>query len=287
MVAILKRTYQPESQAELEDSNDFLTDADLARLSLLDIPTEDLLDELSDDERKMFEAAVTSGEVQTLLEPWTPWWKDRRCLILDLNSEESQFPQVLQGVPALSQLTKSQPSPYLMSHLVEVLYCYVLVMRRYNGDTESESHEVVNLLLDVSDVFHGKVGASSPRSNVNAAIQRAVQKSCSRQLAVCVVSDVVCILELQQRGVELALSHIHQLFSKALADAPGFATKSVKSLCLKASKKIEFFFAWAQTQTNWEWKVVTEQMKQFLTEIISSVSPDSEPDTLTRLKMPQ
>eukprot|EP00300_Choanocystis_sp_HF-7_P017697 c19803_g1_i3.p1 GENE.c19803_g1_i3~~c19803_g1_i3.p1 ORF type:complete len:143 (+),score=36.46 c19803_g1_i3:200-628(+) len=99
--------------------------------------------------------------------------------------------------------------------------------------------------------------------------RQAAQSRSVRDVAVFVIGDVVNILELQVRGVQLALSDIFGVFQAALQE--GAPSKTVQ----KALKKLEFFFAWAETVAADDWQLQRNCVSETLEEMLETLPKES------------
>jgi hypothetical protein len=113
-------------------------------------------EDLSPEDLVAFERALAAGQLGHLVEVWQPWWLSSEARELSLNSqgqrmvevqeqggpgprEDTAPPQQLPAANAeplvpVASLTKSAPSPLLRWQLLQLLYGYCWVMRRYNGE---------------------------------------------------------------------------------------------------------------------------------------------------------
>jgi hypothetical protein len=140
-------------------------------------------EDLAPEDLKRFERALAAGQLNHLVDVVQPWWLSgeahelnltsqgqRRVVVQEASVQEPAGPvaraddaqppaQQQQQLPAasadplvpVSSLTKATPSPLLRWQLLQVLYGYCWVMRRYNGEPglPEVATEAVHLLLAV------------------------------------------------------------------------------------------------------------------------------------------
>eukprot|EP00301_Raphidiophrys_heterophryoidea_P000616 c10308_g1_i1.p1 GENE.c10308_g1_i1~~c10308_g1_i1.p1 ORF type:complete len:421 (+),score=115.74 c10308_g1_i1:57-1265(+) len=236
MAKILKRVHQADSDDA--DPDAVLDDEDLQRLAELDISYEDLLDELTPEERSDFERVIQHGDDADLealgIRAWSPWWRDKSCLITEVSPDDStpkETPPLLQHVPSFDSITQVPPSPALIAHVSQILYGYAFVMRRVNGEWLEHEDLVVEVLLGLCDALLGSPTVpQAPATAVNAALQKAVQGGWgSRDFAVLVIADIECILALGSTGIQLVVSHIYHIFSRVLGNPIATATTNTNN----------------------------------------------------------
>ncbi|GIL52265.1 hypothetical protein Vafri_8173, partial [Volvox africanus] len=140
--------------------------------------------DLTPDEWRAFQRAVALGQLCGSVEPWRPWWTSAEARELTLTATGQRRVAVLpaatvaagdgaegsdgdgpggsggllppppvEHLPPLSSLTRAAPSPLLTWHLVELLYSYCHVMRRFNGEWVQDPGAAAAVLLSLTDVL--------------------------------------------------------------------------------------------------------------------------------------
>ncbi|GIL79543.1 hypothetical protein Vretimale_12226 [Volvox reticuliferus] len=147
-------------------------------------------EDLTPDEWRAFQRAVALGQLCGAVEPWRPWWTSAEARELTLTATGQRKVTVLpaaaaaaaagdgaecgsgetslggsdggggvlpppppERLPPLSSLTRAAPSPLLTWHLVELLYSYCHVMRRFNGEWAHDPGAAAAILLSLTDVL--------------------------------------------------------------------------------------------------------------------------------------
>lgn len=116
-------------------------------------------------------AAAASGS-------FTPWWELQEARELTLGPTGQRLVAELRDaapaaavpaellpaapeapLPPLTSLTKAAPSPLLAWHLLEVLFAYCYTVRRFRGSWEGLEGSAAAVMLALTDVLAGAVGA--------------------------------------------------------------------------------------------------------------------------------
>jgi hypothetical protein len=292
MLDILQRVYDRETQPSSSSDDDSednsveeggLSEATLCRLlerghlhedgELVDINPEDL----SPEELEMFHKALFSGQIQGI-EVWKPWWlseeassfqlaKDGTCLIQVPEGEEDEEeekedkhtstaipPPPLEPIPSLDTLTKVEPSPFLSIHMLDIIYSYCFIMKRYNGDPGAYLLEVLDDLMTLSSVLPPPSITTPSSRTVGEVVLNCLEKACrpatsiseSRQCVIEVLKDVVTVL---QHGRSVIVTLLNDL-KRILHDAGSEVDKTERKKVGAAEKKVVFLMAWANESSS-------------------------------------
>ncbi|EFA84773.1 hypothetical protein PPL_01765 [Heterostelium album PN500] len=151
-----------------EDDDGDNDDVDLSKLNLDEMSEEQLLSLLTKEEIDEFHQSMKDGTIGDRLEPWNPWWTDiikdkqhndvvinrvkpKIVDITDIGNVDQSTPTttplqptttttntlsplIHPNIPALSTIFPNKPSDYLYNHIVDIIYCYCFLMRRFNGE---------------------------------------------------------------------------------------------------------------------------------------------------------
>ncbi|XP_023242358.1 zinc finger HIT domain-containing protein 2-like [Centruroides sculpturatus] len=251
MLKTLKRLHEEEREEDddddLENKINFIQNSD-------NLKEEDLWKFLTKDEKDRFQEIVNSDEVETILPVWNPWWNIRKPRVQELcSSEDRQL-----DIQPLSRLTSRLPSECIKYNLVNVVYSYVYVAKKYNGDYCDFPAETVGAILYLSPVLY----TNANFNNVSEAVQYCIQKLCIgngdfflvREAAVELLKDVSSIFEsidpcVPEKSVINSLSDVIKLFREVKKCSGHFKNKSKvlieKEKLKKSIKKLEYFISWS------------------------------------------
>ncbi|XP_066346059.1 uncharacterized protein [Miscanthus floridulus] len=287
MLDILKRLHlEEEMESDGEDESMLSEELIQKVMSGEEIRLEDL----SDYEIKRFRQALSSGELSKMIEPWTPWWKkpsarsislgpDGSQLIRQVNTEdtaisypdpktdqEASINEIPEGpespLPSLKQLTRTEPSPLLAVHLVDILYSYCFTLRLYNGDWHSDPLGASTVALSMSKVM----GQDAKPETVPEALTACIEETCSPayrhtggfRFAIGLVDDIITILSLGRNALICALCDFHRLIevgkSMLKAEKVGKTERAQSSTKLRsAARKLFFMTCWVHEQPDEAW----------------------------------
>lgn len=211
-------------EQEFEDEHAVNSDQDpvekLAALDLDKMPQAELEAILGSDLMLRFQNYVLSRTVSQELEAWKPWWADgAEGGKVEDASAAMRLPPLPQGLPAFRQVSKTPPSEFLWTNLVEILFVYSYVSRTYIGDLESLQHEVVQTILDLSQVLSATVSKhdSVPEAIIQVlnAIKAHRVVSNPPEFSAVALKDVVTLLQ-RPEYVLRAVSALEALFCTSL-----------------------------------------------------------------------
>jgi hypothetical protein len=293
MLDILQRVYDRETQSSSSSDNDSeyksvgeggLSEATICRLlerghlledgELIDINPEDL----SPEELEMFHQALFSGEIQGI-EVWKPWWlseeasslqlaKDGTCLIQVQEGQEEEEeeeeedkhtstgipPPPLEPIPSLDTLTKVEPSPFLSIHILDIIYSYCFIMKRYNGDPGADLLKVMDDLMTLSSVLPPPPITTPSSQTVGEMVLNCLEKACrpatssseSRQCVIEVLKDVITVLRHGRSVIVTLLNDLKRIVHDAGIEVDKTERKKVGAV----EKKVVFFMAWANESSS-------------------------------------
>lgn len=218
-----------------------------------------------------------------MIEPWEPWWTNpsartirlrpdgtQQQLIHPLDDEEegsSSITEIPHGpeTPLLpiSKLSKTEPSPLLDFHLVDILYSYCFTLRLYNGDWQSDPIGSTMAILSVSSVLGQGVQPQSLMEGMSYGIEQTCSP-CYRhvgglQFAMALIDDVISIISLGCTGLIISFCDLQRLL-KAGEKELKIEKKMIKSKReeikrnLKlADRKVYFIMCWVHEQPAEAW----------------------------------
>lgn len=243
-----------ETENEDANQNSSLDDLDLNNLKLEDLTSEQLKD---------FQRAISDGRIGNVLEVWTPWWevakerenKTNKIQVIDDNESTDVFPTIeKEHIVPLHTLIKTQPSPLLQFNLLEILYSYIYTIRIFNGDLISDSLESFHTFMELSLVLSQNLVYQEPTSALHACIERSLQPSAfdSIEFSISVLNDMNYILSSIQY-ILMALADILHLIKSCLHQVNSFSLdqtnlKDLKKKLHSSQKKIEFYLSWTNEQ---------------------------------------
>ncbi|CAD6204201.1 unnamed protein product [Miscanthus lutarioriparius] len=227
MLDILKRLHLEEEMESDGEDESMLSEELIQKLCLttsslesINIGEEIRLEDLSDYEIKRFRQALASARSISL-------GPDGSQLIRQVNTEdtaisypdpktdqEASINEIPEGpespLPSLKQLTRTEPSPLLAVHLVDILYSYCFTLRLYNGDWHSDPLGASTVALSMSKVM----GQDAKPETVPEALTACIEETCSPayrhtggfRFAIGLVDDIITILSLGQNALICALS---------------------------------------------------------------------------------
>jgi len=253
-------------------------------------------EDLTVEEKKLFQRAMASGELSKMIEPWEPWWLKPSARTISLSREGTRLIQPIVGeeisssnagdfenkpesdvpagpeapLPPLSRLTSAEPSPLLAIHLVDILYSYCFTLRLYNGDWQSDACGAVMVILSVSSVL----GQAVQPQSVLEAVSCCLEQTCSPafrhvgglQFGFAVVDDVTSLFSLGGVALVCALCDLQRLIQAAerelKSEKPRKANRTeVKSKLKAAERKIYFIMCWAHEQPEEVWSSLSALVK--------------------------
>lgn len=262
MLGILKRFHSENdddtSEIEESDEDDFPLSAET--IQKIAEGYDMSLDDLSVNERKYFLRAVASGKISHMVRPWEPWWLKPSAHTVSLSSQGCQLIQSLDisndrmsrdlspgvaksgendlsDIPAgpenplssVGQLTKTDPSPLLAVHMVDVIYSYCFTLRFFNGDWNSDPLDAAMVCLSLSAVLSQ---VALPET-VSEALSKCLETSCSvsfkhaggLRFGICLFDDVHALLRLGRAALVCTLMDLYRLLEAAAKVVKGERSK--------------------------------------------------------------
>lgn len=294
MLDILQRVYDRETQQSLSSSDDDsdnnsvegggLSEATIKRLlerghlnedgELVDINQEDL----SPEEVEMFHKALISGEIQGI-GVWKPWWLSKEASSLQLAKDGTALIQVHEGdeeedkdtcttipplpvepIPSLDMLTRAKPSPLLAMHIVDIIYSYCFITKRYNGDPDADLPGVLGDLMSLSSILPPPSTTTTPTASsgqtVGEVVLSCLEKACrppissnseSRRFLIEVLKDVVTVLQHGRSVIVTLLNDLKRIVHDAGSEV---VDKTERKKVGAVEKKVAFFMAWANESSS-------------------------------------
>jgi len=254
--------------------------------------------DLTEAELQAFHEALASGAVGHLVKEWEPWWytagaREKRLtrsgtpLISAAENEASHAGNVTasdvspsDGVPSgpgeplptmKSLLNGREASELLRWHLLDILFSYCHMMRKYNGDYGADPAGAVAEVIALSDVLGGtRTGPDSPSSTSNVLLEMMARATRlfgpgSRASAMLLVRDVTAVVLAGRGGVVCALWDAKTAVCMALEEAGEIQDKRASSQFrqrLQAVKHKMFFLAvWANEFPALEYEALGEMCR--------------------------
>ncbi|QQP42278.1 Uncharacterized protein FKW44_016889 [Caligus rogercresseyi] len=244
---ILEKIHRGEE--EEEDSTDSDDDEDLdARLRDINLDdSEEVWSRLTPQEKRDFNKALESGEMEAYIPEYVPWWIKKPIAPLE---DSSRIPLVTPDVQALPPHKKVSPSlPYT---ILNVLYSYAYAMRFVYGDYTDDPQLFNSMVLHLSlglkndGIFEG----------VDLALESAASRvdplySVSRDLTRSVKKDAIL---LARDYVLEALSDLRNSLKRQKKEDP-ILKKEIKLAVIK----LEFLIAYAKT--HWKGDILSLKIK--------------------------
>lgn len=263
MAEMLKR-FEMEDSVNAEESDGVPDLAERVSGIDLDQDPEKVLDILTPEEIKEFEALLKDGEKSDdIVELWNPWWcEDRPTFLEEVPSNDNNsasIPALVQGIEVIEKLLKTKkPSETIAFDIINALFGYAYVTRLYNGDHQSLSVEsaesMVSLSLSLQQMQFSDV-ALALGSCIACTVGRDQSIFVSSEYSIAVVRDVFKILVGPNTlnpllYVMAALSDSQTLFRSARKKILKSKRKKelqqqVRLFCA-VQKKLEFYMSWVR-----------------------------------------
>ncbi|XP_078447860.1 HIT-type Zinc finger family protein [Wolffia australiana] len=271
---MLKRVHLQEAEEELISDEAEETVLSQETIDKVLAGSDLKLEDLSVEERKLFQRAIASGALSKMIEPWEPWWLKPSAGAITLREDGSQRVRPVSGpdpvasfsgiplgpetpLPPLSELTSRAPSPLLPVHFLEILYSYCFTLRLYNGDWGDDYLGAALVAVTMSPVL----AEERDLSTVAEVLSLCLERTCSSEfkhaggvhLGQIILNDIICLLRLGRAALICLLCDLRRL-----VDAAETYLKSEKVKVLKkgetrrrlkrADKKVYFLMCWINEQ---------------------------------------
>lgn len=253
-------------------------------------------DDLTAEERKLFQRAMASGELSKMIEPWEPWWLKPSARTISLSQEGSRLIQPMVSeessgsqaddlktkpendipagpetpLPPLSKLTSVEPSPLLAFHLLDILYGYCFTLRLYNGEWQSDPSGASMVVLSVSSIL----GQAAQPESILEAVSYCLEQTCSPafrhvgglQFGFAILDDVTSLISLGGAALVCALCDFQRMIQAAerelKSEKPRNAKRTeMKSKLKAAERKIYFIMCWVHEQPEEVWSSLSALVK--------------------------
>ncbi|XP_078148066.1 HIT-type Zinc finger family protein isoform X2 [Carex rostrata] len=278
MMDILKRFHSEDNDEVSSDEDESMLSEELIQKVISG--DEIRLEDLSPEEISRFKRALASGEVSKLIEPWTPWWTKPSAksislghggslLITPISDEpgpsNNQAPldkEIPPGpdspLPPLNQLIRSEPSPLLAVHLVDVLYGYCFTLRLYNGDWSSDPLGSASVFLTISKVM----GDDFRPQTVREALSSCLEQACSPvhrymggfKFAIALMDDVISLISLGSNVLVCALCDLRRMVQAGEKDVRSEKARKGERVKLRGvERKVYFLMCWVHEQPHEVW----------------------------------
>eukprot|EP00873_Tetraselmis_striata_P002436 jgi/Tetstr1/422700/TSEL_013498.t1 len=243
--------------------------------------------DLTEGELQAFHRAVASGAASHLVEEWDPWWYTEEARSKRLTQAGTRLVLVAEqgegaagngpeggvgdvgGVPAgppaplptlKSLLHGREPSDLLRWQLLDLLYSYCHMMRRYNGEYAAETVGAVGEMLSLSDILHGHAGPDCASSRPSVLLEMMARAAGllgpgSRAAAMLLAQDAAALVSAGRGAVVCAVWDALTAVRAALEEAAGKASmrggpgkqevKRLRKQLQAAARKLEFLASWA------------------------------------------
>lgn len=167
VLEMLQRVEEPEEEDEFDfddlDSDDESGDnGDIAeRLAEVDLNNADAVwERLTDEEKQEFKSIVFNGEIEKIVEPVEPWWKQKleEKLVRDFKEDEirvktilSKCPKLIAEIKDFQKISTKTPAPCIIYNIANLVGSYSYIFRYYNGDLMSYELEATDNLISICD----------------------------------------------------------------------------------------------------------------------------------------
>ncbi|KMT12437.1 hypothetical protein BVRB_5g103670 isoform B [Beta vulgaris subsp. vulgaris] len=283
MLDILKRYHAEDEEDSMDEDELALSEETIEKvLSGGEIN----YDDLSAQEKKLFQRAIATGELSKMIEPWEPWWLKPSARTMSLSHEGTRLIQPLAtreeasglnpdenleseippgpetSLPPLKELTSAEPSPLLAFHLVDILYSYCFTLRLYNGDWQSDAIGASMVILSLSSVL----GQGAQPESMFEAISYCLEQTCSPAFrhmggslfGFGVLDDVVSIICSGRATLVCAVSDLQRMVEAGERELKSEKPKRAKSSEVKSKlksviRKIYFILSWVNEQEEEVW----------------------------------
>ncbi|KAJ2868198.1 hypothetical protein GGH94_000331 [Coemansia aciculifera] len=256
--------YSADDQGEFDGGND--TDeeegeAELAeRLNGIDLEDEAasaaIWSRLTESERDEFLRLIDHNEVDTLLEPWIPWWStESEPKVVEVGDRNSQIerkiqakhglvPKLLQIGTPVQQLAK-KVHPSVLFQIAQTSLAYVYMMRHLNGDPRgSNSTTAFHDIFMVSPLLPSKV--SDVYENVHEALIVGLLNIGHEEMrseVKCVLLDDVLAIYSRAEFVAAMMSDLYGLVSDFLSTNHPCSKDVKRSMIQRAEKRLYFLYS--------------------------------------------
>ncbi|XP_050376840.1 uncharacterized protein LOC126794220 [Argentina anserina] len=288
MLDILKRFHSQDEADGMDEDVD--ADSVLSEETIQKVLAGDEVsfDDLSAEEKKLFQRAVASGELSKMITPWDPWWlkpsaktisfskegtqliqplaKDDESMSQEDDPESSQVSEIPPGsetaLPPLSKLSSAKPSPFLAVHLIDIIYSYCFALHLYNGDWQSDATGSAMVVLSVSYVL----GQGAQPETVLEALSYCLEQTCSpafRQMGglhfgLGLADDVISLLTLGTPTLLCLLCDLQRMVqageTELKSEKPRKSRRvEIRSKLKQAERKIYFLMCWVHEQPPEAW----------------------------------
>ncbi|XP_010275972.1 PREDICTED: zinc finger HIT domain-containing protein 2 isoform X2 [Nelumbo nucifera] len=282
MMDILKRFHSEEMERMNEDDSSLSEETIQKILSGNQVR----LDDLTLEEIKQFQRALASGELSKMIEPWTPWWLkhsartislshkgtklvqpvELQCVYTEGGEENFQVSEIPPGpetpLPPVSKLSSAEPSPLLVVHLVDIIYCYCFTLRLYNGDWQSDALGSAMVVLSLSSVL----GQGGQPETVSEAVSHCVEQTCSPaykhvgglRFGLGLLDDIVVLLSLGGAALVCLLCDLQRIIQTGERELKSEKQRKLKRTEMRnnlkhAERKIYFLMCWVHEQPREVW----------------------------------
>ncbi|KAK6935584.1 Shq1 protein domain [Dillenia turbinata] len=279
MLDILKRFHSEDDMDSMDEDDATLSEETVQKVLS---GSEISYDDLTEEEKKMFQRAVASGELSKMIEPWEPWWSKPSAKALLLSQEGTQLVQPLAksepeeskqepsdippgpetSLPPLKKLSSAEPSPLLAVHLVDILYSYCFTLRLYNGDWKSDALGSSMVVLSLSLVL----GLGGQPETVPEVLSFCLEQTCTPayrhmgglQFGFGLLDDVVKLLSLGKAALVCLLCDLQRLMKAAdealkLENQRKLKRTEIRSKLKLAERKVYFITCWVNEQPVEAW----------------------------------
>jgi hypothetical protein len=278
MLNILRRVKEAE---EVQSSNDSL----IEKLEKLDLNDPSLFDKLTKEEQETFTKMLATNEWASIIQLWKPWWlKSSKIIEIDdhdneeIKEEEDEFaplPQIPKDIPPLTSIYKKEPAEEMAYNLIDVLYCYVLCQRLYDGDPFTDIGSFISTFWSISSVIPLNKSFGSTPLVFSALFDRviATKEIYPHHFLLSLFEDVEKISDCKLFTITalydlyLIFVHLGQFYTKIVKGNKGSPLYSIKkSVFDAATKKLYFYFLWANQLEDYVLGFINSEIKREIAE---------------------
>jgi hypothetical protein len=279
MLNILRRVKEAE---EAQTSNDSL----IEKLEKLDLNDPCLFDKLTKEEQETFTKMIATNEWASIFQLWKPWWlKSSRIIEIDDNDNEelkddqddefSPLPQIPKDIPPLSTIYKKEPAEEMAYNLIDLLYCYVFCQRLYDGDPFTDIGSFISTFWSISSVIPLNKAFGSTPLVFSTLLDRviATKEVYPHHFLLSLFEDVEKITDSKLFTItaiyDLYLIFVHfcQSYNKVVKENKASPLSKIKkSVFDAATKKLYFYFLWANQLEEYVLGFINSEINQEVAE---------------------
>ena len=254
-------------QSEFENQEDLFSLSE--RISGIDLDdTDSVLRALTLQEKQQFDKLLTSGNANSIIELWEPWWNVKMQLVTFDDAHQANVPAVLESIPELKTLLSRPAAPSVQLSVLNVLYAFAYTARLFNGDLYEDPSDSVACVLNLSKALDQSAfdSVQSAIASTTSAVANAGVFSRAPAFQAAILRDVIALVSNDKLHTLRALSELHRVLKAARKGArkhPTTGSDFSKHRLFLAQKKLEFLLAWSVQHSGTLMELVPEVEAEF------------------------